>query len=421
MTHGDRRGSIADCFDPGRMLADLDRLRAFGATGTGVVRPALSSVDVQSRDWLASRYRDAGLEAVTDRCGNVFGCDAVRPSAILIGSHADTQVKGGWLDGALGVIYGLEIARAAKASGRTGRIGVDAVAWNDEEGRFTHFTGSRAYAGKLSIGEYDTAVDADGIRLADAVVAAGYGDLPLRPVSPSRHVAYLEGHIEQGPLLETTGLQLAAVDGIVGAKEYLVTYHGEANHAGTAPMALRHDAVRAMIAFVSRLEERFAALADDHIVWTFGRITVEPNAPSIVPAAASISVQFRSSRPAMLERFAAAVHQTVDEAGGVAGCAKPDLAQILDYVPTPMDLHLTHILHDAAQTIAPGRSRIMSSGAGHDAQFMAPLMPTGMLFVPSIGGISHSFDEDTARGDLVAGCRALALAVDRLLTEIDPV
>jgi N-carbamoyl-L-amino-acid hydrolase len=403
---------------PERLLADLHALRAFGATGSGVVRPALSQADVRSRAWLAGRYQQAGLTPVADRCGNVFGCDRTREHAILIGSHSDTQPAGGWLDGAMGVIYGLEIARAVNESGLSRSVGVDAVSWNDEEGRFGHFLGSRAYCGLLPPSELEAAVDVEGVRLVDAIAQAGYADLPMRPVDPTRHLAYLEGHIEQGPVLDACGDTLAAVSAIVGAREFVVTFTGEANHAGTTPMAQRKDAVRALMHFLAALDLGFGSIADGKIVWTFGRIEVTPNAPSIVPAAASASVQFRAPDLIMLDRFEQIMHETLASAVGVAGVTDHQVRQILDYIPTPMDPRLTAMIARAADQIAPGRARTLHSGAGHDAQFLAPIMPTGMLFIPSIGGISHSLVEDTAEADIVAGCEALAVVVAELLAEI---
>jgi N-carbamoyl-L-amino-acid hydrolase len=403
---------------PERLLADLQALRGFGSTGSGVVRPALSATDVRSRAWLAGRYQEAGLSAVTDRCGNVFGCDRQYDRALLIGSHSDTQPAGGWLDGAMGVIYGLEIARAVQESDMTRSAGVDAVSWNDEEGRFGHFLGSRAYCGLLPQAELDAAIDAGGVRLVDAIAQAGYADLPLRPVAPARHLAYLEGHIEQGPVLDACGDQLAAVSAIVGAREFVVSFTGEANHAGTTPMAQRKDAVRALTHFLAELDVSFGSLADGRIVWTFGRIEITPNAPSIVPAAASASVQFRAPDLVMLELFEQAMRETLAGALGAGGVTDHQVRLILDYVPTPMDSRLTAMIARAADRIAPGRARTLHSGAGHDAQFLAPIMPTGMLFIPSIGGISHSLVEDTAEADIVAGCEALALVVAELLAEI---
>ncbi|WP_414899917.1 hydantoinase/carbamoylase family amidase [Sphingomonas flavalba] len=399
-----------------RLMADMRTFRSFGADGTGVVRRALSAFDVQSREWLADRYREAGLVATFDRVGNVFAHDPRHARALLIGSHGDTQPRGGWLDGAMGVIIGLEIARAAREAALDTAIGIDTVCWSDEEARFAHFLGSRAYCGLLPDDEIAAAADDAGVRLTDAIAEAGYADLPPRGADPARHAAYLEAHIEQGPVLDRSGDQLGVVTAIVGAREFLVSFSGEANHAGTTPMALRKDAGLAMIRFAAALDTRYADAADDAIVWTMGRIEIAPNAPSIVPAGATISVQFRGPDLAMLDRFETELMRLVLETGkndGPVGCT---VRQILDYRPTPMDKAVTAIVARAAERTAPGRWRRMPSGAGHDAQFMAPLMPTGMLFVPSIGGISHSFDEDTAEADIVAGCRALALAAEEVAT-----
>jgi N-carbamoyl-L-amino-acid hydrolase len=400
--------------DADRLMADMRTLRGFGADGTGVVRQALSAEDVASRVWITERYEAAGLVATTDRYGNVLGSDPRHERALLIGSHGDTQRTGGWLDGAMGVIIGLEVARAAQECGVGTRMGIDAICWSDEEARFEHFLGSRAYCGLLSDDAVAASVDDDGIRLTDAIEAAGYAALPERVVGPARHAVFLEPHIEQGPVLDANNLQFGVVDAIVGAREFLVGFSGEANHAGTAPMVLRKDAARAMIRFVAALDARYAELADGAIVWTFGRIELVPNRPSIVPSGATVTVQFRGPSLAMLDRFEIELRDALRAAvadRGVTHAIQP----ILDYRPTPMDAEITASIARAAERIAPGRWRTMPSGAGHDAQFLAPIMPTGMLFVPSIGGISHSFDEDTAEADIIAGCRAMALAAEEIV------
>jgi N-carbamoyl-L-amino-acid hydrolase len=409
---------LAIRINPERLIADMQTFRRFGAQGTGVVRRALSPEDVTSRGWLAERFEEVGLAVSTDRFGNVFGCDPRYDRALLIGSHGDTQPTGGWLDGAMGVIIALEVARAAQECGIDTGIGIDAVSWSDEEGRFDHFVGSRAYCGQFSEEDMARARDEEGVLLTQAIEAAGYAGLPERAISPGRHIAYLEPHIEQGPVLDSAGLQLGVVDAIVGAREFLVRFSGQSNHAGTSPMALRRDAGKAMIRFAALLDERYSALADGKIVWTFGRIELVPNAPSIVPESASITVQFRGPDLAVLDRFEAEMLQLLDQEGyrdrGVT-CA---MTRILDYIPTPLDARVTLAIAKAAERVAPGRWKTMASGAGHDAQFLAPLMPTGMLFVPSIGGISHSFSEDTAIDDIILGARATAYAAYEVAVDI---
>ena len=215
--------------DPQRLMADLRKLATFGAVGTGVYRPAFSEADIAARRWLEARMREAGLEAEIDRYGNVYGRSPAASKAVLIGSHTDSVPKGGWLDGALGVIYGLEIARASleRASGAA----VDVISFQDEEGRYMPLLGAKSFCGMLR--DDDPALAAIG--------ASRFSTAPAR-LDPARHRAYLEAHIEQGPKLEAARRRIGVVTGIVGIRRVRVTAHGQADHAGTTPMAMRKDA-----------------------------------------------------------------------------------------------------------------------------------------------------------------------------------
>lgn len=402
--------------DPARMLATLDHLRTIGAVGTGVSRPAFSDADILARRWLAERMRDAGLEVRVDLAGNLFGLPPGDGPAILVGSHSDTQPLGGWLDGALGVAAGLELARAAR-EGTGPRVAV--VSFQDEEGRFGGLTGSEIWSGRASLSEVDGRCDDDGTAFRDvrARVAeiAEVGDVP-----PERFSAFLEMHIEQGPVLDRAGEVLGVVEAIVGVRSLEVRFEGEANHAGTTPMPLRRDAVQGVVSYATALNEAFARLAGDRTVWTLGRVVVEPNAPSIVPGAATVSVQMRDPDAARLDVLLAAAQDAARSIAGKRGLGL-HLLEGFRVDPVRMDRALMSALDAAAQATAPGRSRVMASGALHDASNVAACLPVGMLFVPSIGGISHNPREDTSRDHLAAGLRALALAVSRLSSDLQAV
>ena len=209
--------------DPGRLLADLDTLRSCGAQGTGVVRPAFSDTDIAARKWLAERMTQAGLEPIFDPAGNVFGLPAGDEKCLLLGSHSDTQPEGGWLDGAYGVIAGLEVARAAAEAGGPP---VAVVSFQDEEGRFGALTGSQVWSGSLSLEEADRLTDHAGITFARARSSmaddCGDGFVPA-----DRFSGFIEAHIEQGPVLDGTGEAIGVVDGIVGIRSENYCFKGE--------------------------------------------------------------------------------------------------------------------------------------------------------------------------------------------------
>ena len=228
--------------DAERLLDDLRKLRTFGAVDTGVVRPALSEADIESRHWLKERYEAAGLDASIDGVANVFGRSRNDGPALIVGSHSDTQPRGGWLDGALGVIYGLEIARACAEDPKTAHLAVDAVSWQDEESNFIGCLGSRSWCGVLDPAVEAAATGRDGTPLADALRAAGLADVPRRQIEDGRYVGYLEAHIEQGAYLEDAGEQIGVVTAIVGIRGMTISFRGEQNHAGTTTMARRRDA-----------------------------------------------------------------------------------------------------------------------------------------------------------------------------------
>jgi N-carbamoyl-L-amino-acid hydrolase len=396
--------------DGARLLADLHRLRGFGAYKTGVHRPTFSEIDMQSREWLAGRMREAGLDAEIDGIGNVIGRapDGDGGKKILLGSHTETQNYAGWLDGALGVMFALEVARTL------GR-GVDVAAWADEEGHYGHFIGSRSFAGVLTEAEIDSYKNRyHGKTLRDALAEAGLAGRARATFDPARYRGYLEAHIEQGDELDSSGEKIGVVTSIVGIWQYRVTFEGVQNHAGTTRMAIRKDAGVALVRLAAAIDKRFPEICAARSVWTTGRITLDPGAASIVPGGAEMWFQFRDADPAVLTRMEATLTELV-AAADAAGPCKVTLHNVSRSVPKVMDERFQQALADAASRHAPGAWRRMPSGAGHDAQLLATVMPAGMLFVPSIGGISHHWSEDTAEDDIVLGCQVMADAVAALL------
>lgn len=391
-----------------RFLSDLHQLRSFGASGVGkgVVRPAYSAPDIAAREWLAERMAQAGLTVRFDAMGNLFGLAEGR--SLLLGSHSDSQPTGGWLDGALGVVAALEIARATAESGGPP---VSVVSFQDEEGRFGVTTGSAVWSGALALTDADGLEDHAGITLAQA--RASMAHLAGEDIPADRFSGFIELHIEQGPTLDSAGEQIGVVTEIVGIRDRVITFSGQQNHAGTTPMALRKDAFQALADFNTRLNDRFRNVVTPRTVWTIGHVSLTPNASSIVPGEARFSMQWRDAETERLARMEKIIADTAHEIASERGL-DVHFGPLLGLEPVQMDRRLAGALASSAEEVAPGRWRKMPSGALHDATNVARLLPVAMLFVPSIDGISHSFGEDTSESDLVAGLSVLAGAVARL-------
>ena len=397
--------------DATRLLSDLRHLRGIGAQGIGVVRPAFSAKDMEARNWLKARYEEAGLEATIDGVGNVLGRSKKPGKALLVGSHSDTQPTGGWLDGALGVIYALEVARALGADSATRELPVDVVSFQDEESRFVGCLGSRSLIGGLTPEMEEGAVDKDGVSLAEAVKLAGLAGAPRLRISRERYAGFVEAHIEQGPTLEDTNNRIGVVTGIVGLRGIRFVFKGQQNHAGTTMMARRRDASTALYELAHRINTEFPRAAGERTVWTMGRLKVEPNATSIVPGYADLDLQFRDASEAPLEAFEKIAERIVAEMNARGGVRIEATRARTPIPPTKMDDGLRKHLEAAAEKHAPGKWMRLPSGAFHDAGIISASLPSAMLFIPSIGGISHDFAEDSRDDDIVLGCQVLADAV----------
>ena len=402
--------------NPERLLGDLRRLRTFGACGTGVVRQSLSPIDVESRHWLCSRFREAGLDARIDGVGTVFGRSRNPGRALLIGSHTDTQPEGGWLDGAMGVIYGLEVVRAFSECPETRALAVDVASWIDEEGAFFGCLGSHAFCRDLDDDVYESA-NAAGKTLREALREAGLEGVAIERCEADRYAGYAEAHIEQGPWLEHQGKRIGVVTGIVGARNFEISCTGQQNHAGTTPMALRRDAGHALVELAHRVYETFPEHAGPRSVWTIGWIRLHPGTDSIVPGRAEMNLQFRDQDEDILERLAAHTRALVAE-GNRQGRAEIHMEEPRPpSIPAIMDARLRAQVERAAEHHAPENWVRMPSAAVHDAQVLARHMPAAMMFVPSIGGISHAFEEDTSEEDLVLGAQVFAAAAAGMLLD----
>lgn len=387
--------------NPDRFLEDLHRLRSFGASGQGkgVVRPAFTAVEIAARRWLASRMQEAGLKTHLDPVGNLFGLNGEK--SLLIGSHSDSQPEGGWLDGALGVVAGLEIARAAKEAGGPP---ISVVNFQDEEGRFGILTGSDVWTGKISLAEADALTDTDGLTLS--VARSRMAGRTREFLPHDMFTGFIEMHIEQGPGMDVSGDQIGVVSDIVGIREVRVTITGRQNHAGTTPMALRQDAFQALSNFNQRINERFSTVATPETVWTLGHAELSPNASSVVPGLARFALQWRDGDRERLIHMEKIMREVAAEVAREQR-VKIELGEVGGIEPAAMDSRLKQALRTAAEDLAPGKWLDLPSGALHDAANVSQVMPSAMLFVPSIGGISHAFDEDTKEADLVKGLEVL--------------
>jgi beta-ureidopropionase / N-carbamoyl-L-amino-acid hydrolase len=401
--------------DGQRVVADLKRLAEFGRYKTGVHRPTYSPVDVESRHWLAEKLREAGLDPVVDGIGNVIGRNGSAGRRLLVGSHSETQPYGGWLDGSLGVIYGLELARAFAADPRCAGLGIDVAAWADEEGHYQSFLGSHSFTGMLSEEQIDKVRGRDdGTPLRDALQRAGLAGRRRERADPGHYVGYLEAHIEQGDTLDTSGLRIGVVETIVGIWNYRVSLIGEQNHAGTTRMVRRKDAGVAMVRLATQIHDSFPEIAGARTVWTIGRMVIEPNAPSVIPGHAEMQVQFRDADPDRLALFEKTLHELVADAGRAGPC-RIEIEATARSEPRPMDPGFQAQIEEAAEWHAPGMHMQLPSAAGHDAAVLSYRMPAGMMFIPSLGGISHHWSEDTKEEDIVLGAQVFADAAERIL------
>ncbi|MET4806092.1 M20 family metallo-hydrolase [Limibacillus sp. MBR-115] len=392
--------------DEARIWHRLEQLAEIGATpGGGVNRQALSEQDARARLQLAAWAKDLGLSTRSDPAGNIFlvleGSD---PDAlpILTGSHIDSQPTGGRFDGAYGVVAGLEAVQAVLEAGQQPRHTIEVVAWMNEEGsRFAPgMMGSAAFAGARGLNDILAVQDDMGISVKTALASMpGFPEYPLR-----RSIsAYLEAHIEQGPILEREGLTVGIVTGIQGKHTYRVTVEGEEAHAGTALEAERKDALFAAIDLVQELRH---ALHDpeDRVRFTIGAFTVRPNAPSVVPSSVVFSIDLRHPEQEVLVACGAKIEELCQERPGPCRIVLEELSRAASLsFPQAMQDRISA----AADALGIPSMRLASS-AGHDARYLHQIAETGMIFVPCRDGVSHREDEWASPAALADGAKVLA-------------
>jgi beta-ureidopropionase / N-carbamoyl-L-amino-acid hydrolase len=393
--------------DRARLQSTIEELGRIGATERGgLTRLALSDEDRQGRDLMVAWMRQAGLRVTVDQMGNIFGERPGEPGApaVMMGSHVDSVPTGGKYDGQLGVLCALEAIRTLNDGRVRTRHPVTLVVFTNEEGaRFQPaMIASGVMAGKIALEDAYNARDKDGRRLVDELERIGY--LGAEPCVPRPLRAYLELHIEQGPQLEEQGLSVGVVEGIVAIAWSRLTIHGVQDHAGPTPMRIRHDALVPAAEVVAGVRGIARQLGGD-LVTTVGNLTVTPNIVNAIPGRVALSIDMRDPRDATLDRALPLLDRVVAEA-----CEREGVRYELQHywrVPyTPFDPEVVAAVERAARATGAGHRRILS-GAGHDAQYMAAIGPTGMVFVPSRGGRSHCEEEFTAMDDIEHGANTL--------------
>jgi N-carbamoyl-L-amino-acid hydrolase len=397
----------APVIDAARLMDALHELGGIGALpGGGVCRLALSDADRLGRDWVVARMRALGMTPSVDAIGNVV---AVYPGLedgppVMTGSHIDTVRTGGLYDGNYGVLAGLEVIAALRAAGRQTRRPLAVAFFTNEEGsRFApDMMGSLVFQGDLPLAEALATRGIDGATVGEELNRIGYAG--AAPVGVAAVDRYVELHIEQGPILDREGVRIGVVEGVQGISWTEFTLHGVSNHAGTTPMRMRNDAgfVAAQVTtFARELTQRYGG----NQIATVGALTLTPNLVNVIPSRALFTVDLRNTDGAALAAAEAELWAFAEQAAAAEGvrCERRSLAR---FDPVQFDPEVVALVERVA--LEQGLSaRRLPSGAGHDAQILARCCPTGMIFVPSVNGLSHNVTEYTAPDDLVAGAAVL--------------
>jgi N-carbamoyl-L-amino-acid hydrolase len=400
----------------------LQQIRCLGEIGAdprdgGRTRIALSDADKAGRDRLVEWMNALGLEVRVDRIGNLFGTlrspsDGGEQAPLMIGSHIDTVANAGALDGCYGVLAGLAVMRAYREAGRLPARSITVAAFTNEEGvRYQpDMMGSLVHAGGLDVEAALATIGTDGTRLGDELARIGYaGDLAPGAIVPH---AYLELHIEQGPILEAEGVSIGAVENLQGISWQKLTIEGKANHAGTTPTHLRHDAGYVAGAVIHELR-RIARTSGGSTLATVGSVAFEPNLINVIPRKAVLSVDLRDPDEARLQAAERRLGAFLDDIAAAEGVSIAR-ERLVRFEPVRFDAGLVEEIEAAARRLGLSHRR-MTSGAGHDAQMIARQCPAAMIFVPSRGGISHNPREHTDDAQLIQGAALLLDLVARRL------
>ncbi len=387
-------------------LAAFDQI---GRTPTGINRVAYSAADLEGRKYTLSLFEQAGLTPRIDSAGNIYGrLPGTDPAAkpILIGSHVDSVTDGGNYDGPVGSFAAIEVARTLREQSVALKHPLEVVVWQNEEGGTI---GSKVAIGEITDADLEK-VARSGVTIRDGIGLIG-GDVARLSESfrkPGDIACYIELHIEQGGLLEKAGLQIGVVQGIVGLRWFEVTITGFANHAGATPMDQRQDAMLAAAKFTVAVNEAIRSEPGRQVA-TVGRVNVSPNTTNVIPGQVVLTVDLRDLDRAKLTRFTQTFERLGREIGKASGTTF-GFKRLVDSEPALADARVMGWIEASAELLGLSKQR-MPSGAGHDAQEIARIAPMGMIFVPSVGGISHSPKEFTKADDVARGADVLLNAV----------
>lgn len=400
-----------------RLLDSIFMLGKIGIDASGErTRLAASDAEKEGRDFVVKQMREAGLDVVVDRIGNIFGIwqteENRKEAPLMIGSHIDTVINAGQYDGCYGVLTGIEIVRTLKEQKAALKRPLVVGAFTNEEGvRYQpDMMGSLVYAGDLSLDEALDSVGTDGTILRDELTRIGYGGT----VDPGfiKPYAFIELHIEQGPIMDAKGISIGAVENLQGISRQRISIEGAANHAGTTPTDMRIDAGLAASKVNVFMRERCLA-SSGKTVCTVGTMALEPNAVNVIPSKAVFTVDVRNPNEEKLkeeEMALAAYLKKLEETDHV----KIHTERLVRFEPVEFDNGICKITEKMAEKRGLSHCR-MTSGAGQDAQMMARICPTAMIFVPSVKGISHNPKEYTRDEDLVGGANVFLDIVAELL------
>jgi beta-ureidopropionase / N-carbamoyl-L-amino-acid hydrolase len=401
-----------------RLRNDLEQLGEIGKTPAGGVwRSSFSEADLEARRWYVQRIREAGLHHWTDAAANIYARVGEGHPAVLAGSHLDSVPNGGRFDGALGVMAAFECVRTIQEQGLQTKLPIEAVAFTDEEGRFGGFVGSYAVIGNLPYEEILRRRDLHGVPLAEAMRQVGLDPMRIAEArrGPRDIKAYIELHIEQGPVLESLSVPIGVVQGIVAGSRTWVTFRGRADHAGTTPMAMRQDAFLGAAEFGLRAREMVLTEGSGSTVGTVGALELKPGASNIVPESAFLTLDLRDISWDVLQRLLQRVDLLAREVAAKWGL-QVTVERMRVSEPAQMSPSIQAVIDAVAQDLGH-KTHWMNSGAGHDAQVMAKITAAGMIFVPSRQGRSHSPAEFTDWHQIENGANVLLNTLLRVANE----